>query len=460
MREESSAAPEQLEPRSGELVDTVIDGRFRVLERIGGGGMGSIFRVQHIELERQFAMKVLRTELGSDRAMVERFRREARAAASLSSEHVVGIVDSGMLPDRRPYFVMELLLGSDLRRLLVAQGTLAPARVANLGIDVCRGLTAAHRVGLIHRDLKPENLFVTRGDDGRDVCKILDFGVAKGSDVGTTRPGMLVGTVHYMAPEQVGLDASIDPRTDLHALGVILYECLCGAAPYEGDTTERLLYGIMNGTPILLRQRRPELSAELAAVVTRAFARRPEDRYASALALAEALLPFAVGRRASPSEAWWVDVGADIDEAGARHATPVLASAPDEPRPDPKPSTERPVRPFPARVAVASLLAGAAVTGGLWSIFDQRPARSADVSWAPAVSENLVMATAVEPARAEALPAPSSPSLAASARATPIDAPPSASPPTARPSARLTRPMPAARLPPGPSFDAENPYAR
>jgi eukaryotic-like serine/threonine-protein kinase len=471
MRAES-AAPEQLEAPTGELIGDEIDGRFRVVERIGSGGMGSIFRVEHIELKRQFALKVLKAELSNDAAMVERFRKEARIAASLSSEHVVAIVDSGILRDGRPYFVMDLLIGSDLRRLLAAHGTLPPARVANLGVDVCRGLAAAHAAGLIHRDLKPENLFVTRGDDGRDVCKILDFGVAKGGDIGATRPGMLVGTVRYMASEQVGLDAPVGPRTDLYALGVILYECLCGVAPLQGDTTERALYAIMNGTPTPLRERLPELSTGLAAVVMRAFAREPEERYPDALALGEALLPYAAGRRASFAEAWWVDVSPETTVGSGRHSTPALTLAPAGRRLASRSAASEPAaepvrRSFPWRVVGASLLAGALASSIVRSVVEGVQRRATEAPSAPVVLRGA------EPASAATAPenvvrAVSPPIAVVSVS---VNAPPSAAPAPPAPVVRQplaagassSRPgSPASSSEPIPrlSFDSENPYAK
>ena len=465
---ESSAALEPLQGPREELIGDEIDGRFRVLERIGGGGMGSIFRVEHCELRREFAMKVLKAELSRDAAMVERFRREARIAASLTSEHVVAIVDSGILGDGRPYYVMDLLIGSDLRRLLGAYGTLAPARVANLGIDVCRGLATAHAVALIHRDLKPENLFVTRGDDGRDVCKILDFGVAKAGDIGTTRPGTLVGTVRYMAPEQIGLDAPVGPRTDLHAVGVILYECLCGATPFEGDTTERVLYGIVNNTPIPLAERLPELPPGLARVIGRAFARRPEERYPNALALAEALLPFAAGRRASSAGAAWVDLGTAPAAPGGRHSTPALDAEPTtaglasrQTGPEPQRST------FPWRLAAASVLTGALVTGLLGKAFDRGPspdtvsprslgALERPERQPPDPQPNAAVPTAGPPAD------PAGALKGAAARSAPLPRPAlrPAPPATGAPPKPAATPAPSYGLPPRSSFDAENPYAK
>lgn len=287
-----------------------IDGRYRIVERIGAGGMGSVFRVQHERLGTDFALKLLRQELSEDERMRQRFEREARAAARVVSEHVVPIVDFGALPDGTPYFVMQLLEGKDLRALLRECGPLPPVRAVNLLIDACRGLHAAHAAGLVHRDLKPANLFVTRGDDGRDVVKLLDFGVVKHTDEVTTQPGALVGTARYMAPEQIGADYRVGPHTDLFALGVILYECLAGEAPFTGDTTERVLYAIMTGEPKPLTERCQGLPDGLSQLVARAVEKPPDQRFASATEFAAALLPFAGARGVF-----------DGSEAGATNAT-------------------------------------------------------------------------------------------------------------------------------------------
>lgn len=281
-------------PRPSELVD----GRYRVIEQIGRGGMGSVYRAEHIGLGRMFAIKLLRREFCEEEGMVRRFQRESRMAASIESEHVVSIVDSGTLADQRPYFVMELLLGNNLRAELAAQKSLPPVRAVNIALDVCQGLQRAHALGLVHRDLKPENLFLTRGDDGREVVKILDFGVAKSNDTITTRPGALVGTIRYMAPEQVGLDVPLGPATDTYALGVILYECLSGISPFSADTVERTLYRVMTATVPPLRDHVSTLPEGLALAVERAIQRDPAQRYPSARAFAEALLPFAGTRGA------------------------------------------------------------------------------------------------------------------------------------------------------------------
>jgi eukaryotic-like serine/threonine-protein kinase len=446
--QESTAAAVQ------RLIGAEIDGRYRIVEQIGAGGMGSIYRVEHLRLERQFAMKVPKAELCGDARTLERFEREARRAASISSEHVVRIVDSGLLPDGRPYFVMDLLVGSDLRRLIDKHQTLVPARVANLGIDACRGLAAAHAVRLIHRDLKPENLFVTRGDDGCEVCKILDFGVAKGMDANATRPGALIGTARYMAPEQVGLEAPIGPATDICALGIILYECLSGVTPFRGDTTERTLYQIMNGTPKPLLELCPDVPPGLAAVIERALARDPEARHPSAFAFAEALLPFAPGRRARLDDAWCVDVTAAPAPVGG---TSFVTSASDSSRSADAPHLGRRETPKKRPGPLLSMLGGAAAVAVLWLLSTLLPGwRASKVSLAPAPSARL---------ESPAIPAPSEPAqpvpahaaaLALESAAVPEGSSPATSSAPVRDSDRVRVPR---RLPPNPSFDRANPYA-
>ena len=299
-------------------------GAYLILGRLGAGGMGEVYEAQHEELGRRFALKVLRAELKDDKETQVRFYREPRAVAQLVSEHIVSIVDCGELPDGRPYFVMERLYGSDLRRLLNEQGILPVARVAHLGVDACRGLACAHRAGLVHRDLKPENLFLTTRDDGQDRCQLLDFGVVKSTHDNTTRPGALLGTTRYMAPEQLGLELPVSPQTDLYALGVILYECLTGRGPFEGDTVERILFKIMTAQETPIQELRPEVPAGLAALVSRALSKKPDARPESALAFAEALLPYT--RSQTPGHAlssWHLQVADERLPAGSdRDLTP------------------------------------------------------------------------------------------------------------------------------------------
>ncbi|HVY28307.1 MAG TPA: serine/threonine-protein kinase [Polyangiaceae bacterium] len=285
-------------PAFGELIDE----RYRVIELLGSGGMADVYEVEHIRLGRRFALKLLREELGRDADLKARFEREARAVAKLSSEHIVAIVDSGSTAQGAVYFVMERLHGRELRQLLQADGALPLQRALHVALDVCRALEVAHAAGVIHRDLKPENLFLVRDAHGRDHCKVLDFGVAKLSGENPTLPGTLMGTARYMAPEQIA-GGVVGPTTDVFALGVILFECLAGHPPFEGDTLERVLYRIVSEpTPPLLEQR-PELPAELGRLLERMLAKAPDDRPQSARAVADVLSEFTLEARSSTSGA-------------------------------------------------------------------------------------------------------------------------------------------------------------
>lgn len=440
------------------LLHAVVDDRYRVVELIGAGAMGTVYRVEHLKLGTSFALKVLRPELLDDARMVERFARESRAAASVVSEHVVPIVDSGTLPEGLPYFVMQLLHGSDLRGLLAAQGPLTPARAVNLAIDACRGLAAAHAVGLVHRDLKPANLFVTRGDDGRDVVKLLDFGVAKHLDSNTTRPGALIGTARYMAPEQIGLDVPVGPATDLFALGVILYECIAGDVPFAGDTAERVIYKTMTSEPIPLSERCTTLPPGLSEIVSRALEKDPSRRFPSALAFAEALLPFAGPRRAAEA----FDTEAPVDsERGIGTDTTIYEEG--------HARTERSNAAKPPRLAIVAgvaAVAGAMLGAGSIELFRSTPGEpdggtpdmaieKPDVSSAlgaptyaplPAPSVVTTLAPSLEPPSEKALtPPPPAPRLSSKLPVL-VKAPPSAR-------------TPASPAPMNPAFDPQNPYA-
>jgi serine/threonine protein kinase len=447
-----------MDERLPSLVGEIVEGRYRVVERIGSGGMGAVYRVEHLRLQRHFALKLLRPELSDEPGMLQRFERESRLAASVKSEHVVTIVDSGTSSAGTPYFVMELG-DSDLRRVLVAEGPLTPVRTANLGIDTCRGLAAAHEKGLVHRDLKPENLLLARGDDGREIAKIADFGVAKTLGAHSTQPGSLIGTVRYMAPEQVGSSEPVGPATDIYALGVILYECLSGAVPFEEETTERTLYRIMTDTPEPLRTRCPDLPPALAAVVDRALERSPGARHASAHAFAEALLPFAGFQRKSASP------GALFTAVAPRADADTAPNLPFGTTVNAVESTTSRRWPRTALMLLASAAAGAALATAVRPEDTARPEHS---SAAPVTTTTLPLPESVNaPSARQGEPPISTPPTAevgSSATAPqPIVAPKSAAsvPPTRGPRA-TPRPSavepPPRRQPPSASFDPANPY--
>jgi len=273
--------------RVGELVgDTFVLG-----ERIGAGGMGEVYLAEHRRLGKQFALKLLRSK--AEPNAVKRFRREARAIARIESEHVVTVVDSGEARDGTPFIAMELLRGEDLRSLLARAAPLPIPRAVSLILEACRGVATAHRAGMIHRDLKPGNLFVTRRETGEDWLKVLDFGIAKLEGSSSTVEGALIGTVKYMAPEQLEDGANVGPAVDIYALGAILYECLCGAPPHNGVSMQESMFKIMNETPVPLSNRRADIPDALSAAIQRALAKRPTERFESSEAFANAIAPFA-----------------------------------------------------------------------------------------------------------------------------------------------------------------------
>jgi serine/threonine protein kinase len=281
----------------GDRTGQIVREKYRLLRLIGSGGMGAVYEAEHVVVGRRFALKFLQPDLVQNEDALARFRREARAAGSLESEHIVGVTDFDGAEDGTPFLVMEYLAGESLAELLAREGPLPVPRVVAALLQVCQGLAVAHAAGIIHRDLKPENLFVVRGKDGADLVKILDFGIAKlarpdpGGSV--TRTGAAMGTPFYMAPEQARGERNIDERVDVYALGVILYELLSGQKPHPGDSYNSILAHILGQTPAPLAALRPGLPAPLAALVHRALANDPKERPASAAELGRELAPFA-----------------------------------------------------------------------------------------------------------------------------------------------------------------------
>ncbi|HET9953561.1 MAG TPA: protein kinase [Polyangiaceae bacterium] len=223
------------DPLSDPLLDRVVDGRYQIEAVIGEGGMGTVYQVRHVLLDKRFALKALRADLASDSEIAPRFIHEARAAASVSHPGLVQISDYGQLPTGQAYFVMELLEGMSLRVLLRRNGALPPARAVGIAQKIADALRAAHETGIVHRDLKPDNIHVRATRTGDEV-KVVDFGLAKIMGKSPlTQSGVVFGTPHYMSPEQAQGNP-VDPRSDIYALGVVLFEMLTGRVPFEADT--------------------------------------------------------------------------------------------------------------------------------------------------------------------------------------------------------------------------------
>ncbi|HVV85801.1 MAG TPA: protein kinase, partial [Kofleriaceae bacterium] len=250
--------------RGAELVGREIGGRYRVIAKLGEGGMGAVYRGEQISLKRKVAIKVLRPELSADAGLVRRFNAEAELCAKLSHPNTVNIYDFGQDADGSLYIAMELLEGSSLRSVMQQEGAMPPARAIHIAQQICRSLADAHQHGIVHRDLKPDNVMLTERGRERDVVRVLDFGIAKLRDDNRatvnhmTRAGDLVGTPQYMAPEQIRAE-HVDGRTDIYALGAILYEMLTGRLPFEGTTVMAILSKHLTEPPSPPSQRRPDL---------------------------------------------------------------------------------------------------------------------------------------------------------------------------------------------------------
>lgn len=286
-RSEESQWPEC----SRSLEGLVVAGSYRISGLLGSGGMGDVYHAEHVRLGSSVAVKFMRAGARDGLLSIERFRREARRIAALKSEHVVKVFDYGELPDHKPYLVMERLIGEDMRSLLEREGPLPIRRAVKLLMDACRGLSVVHAAGLVHRDLKPANLFVEKTATGIETCKILDFGVVKASASEATHPGAVLGTIRYMAPEQLEDSSRAKASADVYALGAILYECLCGVPAIAGETLQDTMFAILHREP-----RRPSdlraMPSELESVVLCALSKDSTARYASAEALEHALAPF------------------------------------------------------------------------------------------------------------------------------------------------------------------------
>ena len=288
----------------GELVG----GRYSVERIFAEGGMGIVCLGRHAQLEQTVAIKFLRLALANKPSVVERFLNEGRALAALRSEHVVRVMDVGQLDSGRPYLVMEHLEGIDLDGLVDRDGPLDVETAVNYVLQVCEPLAEAHGLGIVHRDIKPENLFLWSGGPGKDIIKVLDFGVAKqfGSprSKGVTGPQDSVGSPCYMSPEQIVTPQSIDSRTDIWSLGVVLHRLLTDTLPFDGSSIMEVLSHVLSAAPKSLAQARPELASEpaLEDIVRRCLEKERDARYQSMTELAEALTAFLAHRGATAPE--------------------------------------------------------------------------------------------------------------------------------------------------------------
>jgi serine/threonine-protein kinase len=352
---------------------TVIAGRYRVASKIGHGGMGAVYHVHHVHTDESLALKVLHPEVLRDASVVERFRREARAPARITSEHIARVTDADTAADLdgAPFYVMELLRGRDLERILKQDGPIPPALVVEYLRQTARALDKAHAMGIVHRDLKPENLFLTHREDGTPCIKLLDFGIARLADTDgpamATQVGHVFGTPNYMAPEQAtGSAELIGPATDIWALGLVAFKLLVGHEYFTAKTSAHLYAQILSEPMAAPSVRGSVYGPAFDAWFVRCVARKIEERYASAadaVAGLAAALDVPSGRYTSAPS--FSDLGrTSIDTSPQAERRPDLARAA-EPPPAVGPPTELPAG-LPASTSRRNALF---IAGGALGVF-------------------------------------------------------------------------------------------
>ena len=422
----------------------VLAGKYRIARLIGEGGMGIVAEAVHLGLGHRVALKLLKTSMVRPDHR-ERFFREARAAGSLSSEHVVAIKDVDTLPDGTPFLVMEYLEGADLGGVVQQRGPLPIEDAADYVLQACHAVAEAHANGIVHRDLKPANLFLTRRADGAPLVKVLDFGIAKiaGPELARdlTSTSQYMGSPSYMSPEQVRSAKRVDARTDLWALGVILYELLTASLPFDGESAGDMLVKISTEPPCPFAP--PVAVPGVEAIILRCLEKEPERRYRDVAELAAALAPFAGVTGRARAEA--------VARVAGRALPPVLPAMPAAP-------------PLAARLPVTVTTLGSSAGSSMRSIAPSHAGASRPRSWLTIAAVALVIlggaatfgylrvAPELRPAaRPVVSPAPPPEAEAApqAARAAAPAAPDPAPPPTADPASDPR----ATAVPPAPAND-------
>lgn len=289
---ETLLAASTRDPRIGQIVQD----RYRIVRKIGEGGMGAVYEGEHTVIRRKVAIKCLHAQYATNQEMVNRFQREAMAANTVRHPNIVEVTDMGRFDDGAVFMVLEYLEGSELSGLLTKEGALPLSRVVHIIGQACDALAAAHEHDIVHRDLKPDNIFIVpRGEEQSDFVKILDFGIAKfreSGGAGMTRTGMTMGTPHYMAPEQAQASKDLDHRADIYSLGVILFHCITGQLPYDDESFPMLMVKVVSHPAPRLRSLVPDIPEAIDELVDRMLAKNPALRPSSCKEVKAALMPF------------------------------------------------------------------------------------------------------------------------------------------------------------------------
>jgi serine/threonine-protein kinase len=295
-------------------------GQYKLVRKLGAGGMGEVYLAEHALLKRTCALKLIKAEASADPVALARFEREVQSSAQLAHHNTIAIFDYGHAGDGTFYYVMEYLQGMSLADMLTRYGPLPAGRVIYIFRQVCAGLAEAHGLGLIHRDLKPANVFIAVQGGETDVAKVLDFGLVKPTRepeaIALTADMTVSGTPLYMAPEQAMADRSLDARADIYALGVVMYQMLTGQPPFRGDSPFAVMMAHARDPVVPPSTIRPGVPSDLEAVVLRCLAKKPGDRYPNVKALAESLAACAAAADWGPNraDAWWTSIGTEASD--------------------------------------------------------------------------------------------------------------------------------------------------
>jgi serine/threonine-protein kinase len=294
---------------SGLEAGQILGGKYRIERVLGGGAMGIVLAAHHLQLDERVAIKLLLPSVLQNPDAVARFAREARAAVKIKSEHVARVSDVGTLPDGSPYLVMEFLEGEDLSQLLARRGALPIEQAVEFVLQACEALAEAHSLGIVHRDLKPANLFCVRRADGLLSIKVLDFGISKstaasasGGDMGMTKTSAIMGSPLYMSPEQMHSARMVDARSDIWALGIILYELVAARTPFMGESFPELVLKVTGAAPEPITRFRPDVPPGLERAILRCLERDRPARFQNVGDLAVALSEFGPKRARSSVE--------------------------------------------------------------------------------------------------------------------------------------------------------------
>ena len=395
-------------------VGKVLAGKYRIESLLKQGGMGAVYRATHLMLHKPIAIKLIKPELVTTQDTISRFHREAQAASKLDHPNIVTIHDLGESEDVTLYIAMELVSGTSLKELVKAEGALRPERAVRIATAIGSALALAHRNHIIHRDLKPQNIMICRDAHGQEQPKLLDFGIAKtfeSEGPALTSTGLVFGTPHYMSPEQAKSPA-VDGRSDLYALGIILYEMLVGKVPFDAESIPAILVKHLNEAPKPPTELRPGLDPKLEAIVLRCLEKEPERRYQTAEELTDALgkSASAVAKSVPAAVSVGMPSGAPrIPDSATNRATQPTVRLTEQPTRQTAPAPSSGSKGVAIAVGIAVLLLLAVGGAGLWGVSkllrdDPQGASRPESDMAEDVPQGSPAAAPLEPLTAQTPP--------------------------------------------------------